>query len=148
MGSMISWHCEDCGAEESFFTGGGMMFYNEPAVVEASKSGDFGNAMKALLGNGVPEGWTVFRENAFYLCPNCGGVISGGTLKIDDGGSGWLVYHTEPDACESCGEELVFWDDKVPLSDSELIKRCEEYSENGCPKCNGKHVSLSMGNWD
>ena len=148
MGSMINLHCEDCGAKESFFAGGGMMFYNEPAVVEASKSGDFGNAMKALLGNGVPEGWTVFRENAFYLCPNCGGVISGGTLKIDDGGSGWLVYHAEPDACESCGGEPVFWDDKVPMSERELIARCEERSEKGCSKCGGRHVSLSMGNWD
>ena len=148
MGSMINLHCEDCGAKESFFAGGGMMFYNEPAVVEASKSGDFGNAMKALLGNGVPEGWTVFRENAFYLCPNCGGVISGGTLKIDDGGSGWLVYHTEPDACESCGGEPVFWDDKVPMSERELIARCKERSEKGCSKCGGRHVSLSMGNWD
>ena len=124
------------------------MFYNEPAVVEVAKGGDFGEAMKTLIGDGIPEGWTVFRENAFYLCPNCGSVISGGTLKIDDGGSGWLVYHTKPDACASCGEELVFWDDKVPLSGDELIKRCESYSENGCPKCNGKHVSPSMGNWD
>ena len=148
MGSIIGWHCEDCGAGESFYTGGGMMFYNEPAVVEVSKSGDFGEAMKALLGDGIPEGWTVFRENAFYLCPNCGGIISGGTLKIDDGGPGWLVYHTKPDACASCGEELVFWDDKVPLSGDELIRRCEGYSENGCPKCNGRHVLPSMGNWD
>ena len=148
MGSMIGWHCEDCGAEESFFCGGGMMYFNEHEVVDLAKNGDFGQAMKTLLGDGVPDGWTIFRENVFYLCPSCGDIISGGRLRIDDGGSGWLSYHTKPDACPSCGEELVFWDDKVPMNERELMARCEERSEKGCPKCEGKRVSLTIGNWD
>lgn len=56
MGSIIGWHCEDCGVGESFNCGGGMMGFNEPAAVENSKDGTFGPAMKRLLGDGIPEG--------------------------------------------------------------------------------------------
>jgi len=148
MGSMVGWHCNDCGAEESFLCGGGMMGINEPAVVDCSKDGTFGSAMKALFADGIPNGWTVFTENAFYLCPNCGGIADGGTLRIDDGGSGWLVYHMEPSPCPACGERLLFWDDKVPMGERELMVRCEGYAEQGCPKCVSKNISLPAGEWD
>lgn len=148
MGSIIGWHCSDCGAGESFYCGGGMMGFNEPAAVEHSKDGTFGPAMKRLLGDGIPEGWTVFAENVFYRCPNCDGVISGGALRIDDRSGGWLTFHIKPDVCETCNEELIFWDDKVPMSESELLARCEGYVESGCPKCGGTNVSVDAGNWD
>lgn len=148
MGSMIGWHCNNCGAEESFLCGGGMMGLNEPAVVDYSKDATFGIAMKTLFADGIPDGWTVITENAFYLCPNCGGVIHGSSLRIDDGGPGWLVYHAEPRPCPTCGEKLLFRDDKHPMSGRELFARCEGYAEQGCPKCGNKDVGLSAGEWD
>lgn len=148
MGKMFGWRYGDCGAGESFHCGGGMLFFNEPEVVELSKKGDFGEAMKQLFRDGIPEGWTVFRENVYYLCPGCEGAIDGGTLRIKDGGPGWLVYHTAPSSCPSCGEELVFWDDKVPMSERDIAARCDGRAEEGCPKCGGRYVESTFGCWD
>ena len=148
MGRMYSWHCEDCGAGESFCCGGGMMSFNDPAVVEESGNGSLGPAMKRLLGEGVPEGWFVFSSNEFYRCPNCGNVIEKRGLRIEDGGSGWLDYHVKPYTCGSCGEELAFWDDMVPMTEDELWLRCEGYATNGCPVCTSKNVTIDAGLWD
>lgn len=141
MRSMLGWCCEDCGTGKTYMCGGGFMSFNESEVVELSKGGALGPAMRALLGDGIPEGWTVFRQNAFYECPGCGDVIWGGTIRIDDKGGGWLVYHAEPDPCPTCGEELVFWDDKVPMSERVLMDKCSKIVEQGCPECGGKGVS-------
>lgn len=148
MGSIIGWHCNDCGSKESFFCGGGMLGFNQPSVVERSKNGTFGPAMKQLFGGGIPKGWTVFTENAFYRCPHCDSVIESNTFRIDDDHGGWLVYHMKPKACETCKEELFFWDDKVPMTEKELRARCRKYSDNGCPKCGGKNISIDWGEWD
>lgn len=148
MGNMYEWHCNECGANEEFYCGGGFLSFNDPDVVELSRSGAYGPAMKTLLGNGIPEGWTVFNKNAFYLCPGCGGIINGSVLRIDDRSGSWLEYHAKPEACPNCGEELVFWDDKVPMSENELVARCQGYAEKGCPKCGSKKVSTSFANWD
>ncbi len=148
MGSMYGWHCEECGAGDEYYCGGGFLSFNNPEVVELSKSGDYGPAMKALLGNGIPEGWTVFGESVFYLCPNCGDVIPGDTLRIDDGSGCWLTFHTEPEPCPSCGEKLSSWEDKVPMRERELSARCESYFENGCPKCGSKKVNLAVSDCD
>lgn len=148
MGSIIGWRCEDCGARQGFALGGGRQSYNNPEVVEQSANGSFGPAMKRLLGEGIPDGWTVLRESAYYRCPKCGGVVRGGTLRIDNGTGWWLAYHTKPDACETCGEELFFWPDKVPMSEKELLARCEGYVESGCPKCGGTNVIVVAGAWD
>lgn len=149
MGSIIGWRCEDCGAGESLYCGGGMGWIDEPAVAEGSSEGAFGHAMERLFGDGIPKGWSVFRVNEHYLCPNCGGVIRGGGFRIDDGsGAGWLDFHLEPDACEACGCALAFWDDRMPLSERELARHCEDIAKNGCPKCGGKNVSVEFGNWD
>jgi len=104
--------------------------------------------MKLLLGEGIPEGWNTFAENAFYLCPNCDNVIASETLRIDDGSGNWLVHHVKPNACPKCGEELVFWDDKVPMGELDLAARCDGFAENGCLKCGSTNVSITAGNWD
>ena len=62
MGCLLEWCCRDCGAGESFLCGGGFSDFNPPDVVEQVKRGDFGQAMKVLLGKGIPDGWTVLRE--------------------------------------------------------------------------------------
>lgn len=148
MGTIIGWRCEDCGARRGFALGGGRRSYNNPEVVEQSANGSLGPAMKKLLEEGIPDGWTVLRESAYYNCPKCGEVIGGATIRIDDGSGWWLTYHAKPDACESCGEELFFWPDKVPMSEKELLARCEHYVKNGCPACGGTNVSVDMANWD
>ena len=148
MGEYVSWHCSKCGEGESFSLGGGMLGFNNPEVLERAEKGELGPAMETLLANGVPEGWTLFNENAFYLCPSCEAVIPGGTVRIDDGSGNWLVFHEAPDACPSCGEELCFWDDKVPMSFGELRARCVKRSEGACPKCGAEAVELGFGSWD
>ncbi len=148
MGKLIGWECDDCGAREAFHCGGGMMGFSDPEVIEHSCDGSFGPAMKTLLGNGVPDGWSTYNEAVYYQCPNCDHIIPGGAVRIEDGSGSWLVYHIEPDDCEVCGEELAFWDDKVPLSEDELLKRCFQRSEEPCPKCGGKNVQLTLGDWD
>ena len=125
-----------------------MMGFNGPKVVEAARSGELGPAMGTLLADGIPEGWTLFDGNAFYLCPNCGEVVPGGTVRIDDGSGNWLVFHVEPGPCASCGGELEFWDDKIPLTQHELVDRCVEVEMSGCPECGGKAVELDVGKWD
>lgn len=148
MGEMLGWRCEACGAGESFMLGGGMMGFSNPGLAEQAKAGDFGPAMQRLWGDGIPEGWDVFRENAYYLCPDCGDLIEGSVFRIDDGSGGWLVFHVKPDACPSCGEELIFWDDKVPLCDCKIEERCRGFAVGGCPACGGTDVSLVNGCWD
>ena len=148
MGGIIGWHCNDCNESQSFYCGGGMFWINEEEVVEYSKEGKLGHAMRTLFGNGIPEGWTVFRKNEFYRCPNCGSIIRGGGFDIDDRSGGWFVYHLSPVPCGSCGEELTFRDDKVPLSYRELVQYCEERIKDGCPKCGGRNVTVDEGNWD
>ena len=149
MGSLFGWHCNDCGAGESFGCGTGMRPLLSHEIQEDAANGSLGPAMQRLFKDGIPEGWTVSRKNDYYLCPNCGGIIDGASLRIDDGsGAGWLDYHLEPEACKACGCELVFWDDHVPLSERELQRRCEDIAKAGCPKCGSKHVSVEFGNWD
>lgn len=144
MGSMAEWHCKDCGAGESFYCGSGMGGFNNPAVVEQAKDGTFGPAMKRLLGDGIPDGWFVFTENVFYRCLTCNDITNGSALRIDDGSGGWLTYYIQPDDCETC-EELG---DLELMSEDELFDRCKKYSDDGCPKCGGKHVALNFGCWD
>ena len=148
MGSFAGWRCKSCGAHEEFSCGGGMMGLNNPAVVEQARKGELGPAMKALLADGIPEGWMLFEERAYYRCPECDGAIEGTTVRIDDRSGNWLVYHLEPPACAKCGEKLMFWDDKVPMSFDALLARCKSYAENGCPTCRSKDVELDLGNWD
>lgn len=144
----MGWQCQDCNSCEVFYCGGGMLSFNEPAVVELAEEGKFGPAMKMLLGKGIPEGWTVCRENCFYECCDCSGTIGGGTIRIDDGSGGWLIYYDEPSACEKCGNVLFLWSEKVPLSEREISARCDRRVDEGCPECGGKNVLLQMGNWD
>lgn len=148
MGSMYGWHCEECGAKEEFYCGGGFLSFNNPEVVEMSSSGDYGPAMEVLLGSGIPDGWTVFNENVFYLCPECDSIIPGAALTIEDGSGSWLVYYNKPEVCPSCGEELSFWDDKTPIDEGVLWARCQRYVETGCPKCGGKKVTADLARWD
>lgn len=150
MGKMVGWFCRDCGASEEFYLGSGMSAFDDASsVVERSKEGVYGRAMKKLLGDGIPEGWAVFKERVFYRCPNCDGVIEGGAFKIDDGsGSGWLTFHVKPDSCEACGEELVFWDDRILMSDRELLVLCQKHVDDGCPNCGSANVQLITGCWD
>lgn len=148
MGSIAGWQCGACGSGEEFYCGGGMFSFNEPAVVELAGDGRFGPAMKSLLGDGIPEGWTVYRESCFYECRDCGGTIDGGTIRIDDGSGGWLIYHDEPDVCGRCGYQLHMWDERVPLSEREIAARCDRRIEDGCPECGGKNILLQMGCWD
>ncbi len=151
MGNIIGWYCKDCGASESFYSGGGMLSFNDSDFVSRSKDGSCGPAMKRLLGDGIPEGWTVFEEHVFYRCPNpnCGGVIEGSAFKIADGSRrGCLAYYVKPDSCEVCGEELAFWDDRTPMSDGELLALCQEHVDGGCPNCGSANVQLARGCWD
>lgn len=149
MGKIIGWYCKDCGAGNSFYSGSGMLSFNDSDFVLRSKDGSCGPAMKRLLGDGIPEGWTVFEERVFYRCPNCDGAIEGSAFKIDDGGgSGWLAFYVKPDSCETCGEELVFWDDRIPMSDSDLLALCQKQVDDGCPNCGGANAQLVKGCWD
>lgn len=151
MGKIIGWYCKDCGASESFYSGGGMLSFNDSDFVSRSKDGSCGPAMKRLLGDGIPKGWTVFEEHVFYRCPNpnCGGVIEGSAFKIADGSRrGWLAYYVKPDSCEVCGEELAFWDDRTPMSDGDLLALCQKQVDDGCPNCGGANAQLLMGCWD
>lgn len=148
MGRFFEWGCRDCGAGESFLCGGGFSDFNPPDVVEQSKRGDLGPALKALLGNGIPKGWSVLRENSYYRCPSCGEVVLGTLLQIEDGGNGRLEYHVVPDNCPSCGESLQTTERMTPLSEEELSARCEGFASAGCPKCGGKNVSVITGSWD
>lgn len=148
MGTGIGWKCKSCGVGETFMCGGGMMSLNEPEVVECSRDGSFGPAMKALLGDGIPDGWTVFRENVFYRCPGCDAIVPGGAIRIDDESGGWIVYHTKPGECPSCGEGLWLWSDRAPMSEDELLRRCEGYAREGCPECGGTDVEITTMYWD
>ena len=149
MGSMYGWHCKDCGAGESFNTGGGFLSINRSDVVERAESGAFGPAMKALLGDGLPEGWDTFSETVYYRCPDCGGFMPGERIKIEDQSGNWLFFHVKPEACPSCGSESAPWgDDKAGVSSDELMSACMEHVENGCPKCGGKKVYPAFGHWD
>ena len=148
MGCLLEWCCRDCGAGESFLCGGGFSDFNPPDVVEQVKRGDFGQAMKVLLGKGIPDGWTVLRENTYYECPYCGEVILGTSLKVDNGGNGWLEYHAVPEECPSCGESLRAGECMPPMSEEELSARCGGFASTGCPKCGGKNVSCITGSWD
>ena len=148
MGQYVGWHCKKCGASNGFSIGGGMTGFNDPKVVEMAKSGELGTAMGTLLAGGIPEGWTLFNENVFYQCPECGGVVSGGAVRVDDGSGNWLVFHIEPEPCASCGGELEYWDDKTPLTRHDLFDRCVEIEMRGCPECGEKAVELDAGNWD
>jgi rubrerythrin len=148
MGCLFEWRCRDCGAGESFFCGGGFSDFNPADAVEQSKRGDFGPALKALLGNDIPRGWSVLRENSYYECPFCGGVVLGTSLQIEDGSNGWLEYHAIPDKCPSCGESLQAGECMPPMSEGELSARCEGFASAECPKCGSKNVSTSYGSWD
>ena len=149
MGTMYGWHCEDCGAGKMFRCGGGFLSFNQPEVEELSSKGEFGPAMKMLFGDGIPNGWSTFRENVFYRCRRCGSVMDGAAYRITDTGKrGWLVFYVEPDACPSCGQELMFWDEKKPMSEREISALCGEYEKNGCPECGRKNVSPDGGFWD
>jgi len=148
MGEYMGWRCADCGAGEGFRSGGGMLSFNDPELVDRAKAGELGPAMQVLLAEGIPQGWTLFNESAFYPCPGCGGVIAGGVVRIDDGSGNWLVFHAAPDACGECGYELLHWDERVPMGESELASRCAERVEAGCPECGGKNVVLESMDWD
>lgn len=148
MGRLFEWRCRDCGAGEGFLCGGGFSDFNPADVVEQAEQGDLGSAMKVLLGNGIPDGWTVQRENSYFECPSCGEVVLGISLKVDDGGNGWLEYHTIPEECPSCGESLRVGECVPSMSEEELSARCEGFVSAGCPKCGGKNVSASYGSWD
>ena len=146
MGNIVGWFCKDCGAGNSFYSGSGMMSFNDSDFVLRSKDGFYGPAMKRLLGDGIPEGWIVFEEHVFYRCPNCDGIIEGSAFKVDDGSrSGWLTYYIKPDSCEACGEELAFWGDRVPMSDDELLALCQKLVDDGCPNCGGETAQLLRG---
>lgn len=148
MGSIVGWRCEDCGSGEMFYCGGGMLSFNEPRVAEGSRVGVYGPAMKALLGDGIPSGWTVISERCFFACSRCDSIIEGETFTIDDGSGGWLVYYDEPSACEKCGNVLISLDEKIPLSEREITARCNKRVEEGCPECGGKKCSFEWGCWD
>ena len=148
MGEIAGWQCDDCGASEEFFCGGGMFSFNEPRVVEGAKEGAYGPAMRALLGDGVPSGWTVSSERCFFACGGCGSIIEGESFTIDDRSGGWLVYHASPGVCGKCGHFPDFWDERVPLTDREIAVRCDRRAEEGCPECGSKNVLLQMGCWD
>lgn len=149
MGSIIGWRCEDCGSGEEFWCGAGGSYLDDADVEALLTEGAFGPRMTALLKGGIPEGWYVFRENEYFECPECGGIVAGQAFRIyADGESGWLVYHTEPQPCSTCGERLYFWADKVALSERKLTERCQGFASHGCPRCGGSHVSAYGGSWD
>ena len=148
MGDFVGWHCDNCGAEESYYMGGGMLGFNDPEVVKLAQAGKLGPAMKALLADGIPDGWTLFNERVFYSCPKCKNVIAGQTVRIDDASGNWLVFHIAPPACSKCGEGLAYWDDKVPMTLADLHGRCNAFVEEGCPSCGKKSVVVDSGSWD
>ena len=96
MGCLLEWCCRDCGAGESFLCGGGFSDFNPADVVEQSRRGDFGPALKALLGNGIPKGWSVRRENSYYECPFCGGVVWVPHCRSRAGAMGGLSITSSP----------------------------------------------------
>ena len=149
MGNMVDWHCEDCGAGEVFFTGGGFRSINIAEDIESAKSGAFGPAMKRLFKHGLPKGWYTFTESVYYRCPECGGFMHGRRIRIEDQSGGWLFYHEKPEPCSSCGAECEpFGDDNTGVSEDELVAVCEGYGKSGCPKCGSKHVSVSCGDFE
>lgn len=148
MGNIAGWICASCNAGEEFFMGGGMGGSDDPVVADRAREGLLGPAMKALLGEGIPEGWSVFQENCFYECRCCGAVIPGKTFLIDDRSGCWLVFHDEPAACEKCGNALDSWDEKVPLTEREIEHRCEMRMREGCSECGGRNILGQHGCWD
>ncbi len=149
MGSMIGWRCGDCGAGEDFQCGTGMSCLDDADVAALLTSGTFGPRMTEQFKDGIPEGWYVFKENEYFECPECGGIVEGQAFKIySDEDAGWLVFHAEPKPCGTCGERLFFWSDKVPLSERKLAERCQGFASRGCPHCGGSHVSVMTGCWD
>lgn len=147
-GEFVGWNCRECEANESFYYGIGTSLLNDDDFARMCDDGDYGPATRALLGDGVPEGWTVNEENAFYTCPKCGDVIQGSAIRIDDGSGSMLVAYADVPACGSCGEKPVFLEDMVPMSFAELTDRCKAISESKCPKCGADAVEMDMGNWD
>lgn len=150
MGMIIGWFCRDCGAGEEFYFGSGMNAFDDgPSVVERSKEGSYGPAMKKLFGDGIPEGWAVFKERVFYRCSNCDEAIGGIAVKIDDGsGCGLLIFYLKPEKCDRCGETYDFWSDMLPMSEDELLDRCQRHVDDGCSSCGSSNVQLLVGRWD
>lgn len=105
MGTMFEWRCGRCGAGERFSCGGGMMYVNEPEVIRKAREGGFGPAMAMLLGNGVPDGWHVFRSRVYYRCPECDTTFEGMKLVVNDRSDGTLTYAASPGPCPICGQE-------------------------------------------
>ena len=145
MGSMYEWSCESCGAGERFSCGGGMLSYNEPSVISRAGEGAYGEAMARLLQDGVPDGWSVFRSQIYWLCPECDATFEGTELSVNDRGEGKLIYRAAPGTCPACGWELV---DETPMSEADISDRCMSRQRDGCPKCGGRTVTFTFGNWD
>lgn len=124
-----------------------MLGLNDPEVIERAKAGELGPAMRILLSDEDNSEWLV-NENAFYLCTNCGSVIKGNSVRINDGSGNRLVFYYKPPTCASCGEELFYEEDKVPMSKKELSDRCVEYKEIGCPNCGKNAIKLDFSCWD
>lgn len=145
MGTMFEWRCGRCGAGERFSCGGGMMYVNEPEVIRKAREGGFGPAMAMLLGNGVPDGWHVFRSRVYYRCPECDTTFEGMKLVVNDRSDGTLTYAAAPGPCPICGQEPL---DEEPMGEDEVFERCMSRKRDGCPACGSREVSAAFGNWD
>lgn len=148
MGQVIGWKCKGCGCGEEFVCGSGMMAPDREAIARDAREGRFGAAARALLGGGIPGGWDIHCESAFYACPECGGIIAGRTVSVADGSGNWVVLHEDPGTCPDCGAGVSFWDERIPVRETELAQRCERRLADGCPKCGGTDVELVVADWD
>ena len=148
MGEMYEWHCHDCQAGEEFITGVGMGSFNEREVIDLARDGKYGSLVKQLVGDGIPEGVIIFRLNAYFVCPECGEILQGEELCLSGDDGKELHGYAPPNSCPTCGADLDFMDDKIPLTNRELIERCKHIVSEGCPKCGGKNVESIMGCWD
>lgn len=145
MGTMYEWRCARCGAGESFVCGGGMTNINEREVIRTAGEGGLGPAMARLLGQGLPNGWSVFRSWVYYRCPECDATYESMTLDVDDRSHGKLTYTAAPGPCPACGVEAF---DGSPMGEDEIFERRMSRERNGCPACGCHEVSFSFGNWD
>ena len=145
MGISIGWRCDSCGAGVEHYCGVGLDNYTGPGIAGMIERGDFGPAMKALFAAGIPEGWLVARKNAFYKCPDCGDVITGDSLFIDDCSGGCIRYFSDPGVCPSCSRDLLCWDEKEPMTQNELWAIYERREGSVCPNCGSANVEAVIG---